>query len=135
MPVANGLREPSTFEFAPDGRIFVAQQTGQLRVIKDGQLLPTPFVSLPVERDGERGVDGIVFDPDFENNGFVYIYYTRHDEVTGASFDRLSRFTASAQDPDVADPASELVLLDGIPTHSPGYHNGGVLQFAGIAPK
>src|SRR5438128_1298573 len=58
-PVATGLGEPTAFDFAPDGRIFVAQQTGQLQVIKDGQLLPTPFLSLNVDALGERGLLGV----------------------------------------------------------------------------
>jgi glucose/arabinose dehydrogenase len=112
---------------APDGRIFVSEKPYDVRVVKNGQLLPTPFVSLSVERNGERGVDGITLDPNFATNGFVYVYYT-HSTLAG-SFDRLSRFTASTANPDVADPASERVLIDGIPTQTPGYHNGGLLQF------
>jgi glucose/arabinose dehydrogenase len=111
----------------PDGRLFVAEKPYGVRIMKNGALLPTPFVSLSVERDGERGVEGITFDPNFSSNGFLYVYYT-HKDATG-SFDRLSRFTASTTNPDVADPTSERVLIDGIPTATPGYHNGGVLQF------
>ena len=63
--VAGGLTNPTAMEFAPDGRLFVCLQGGQLRVIKDGVLLPAPFVSLTVNSDGERGLLGIAFDPDF----------------------------------------------------------------------
>jgi glucose/arabinose dehydrogenase len=125
--VAGGLYEPTAMVVAPDGRIFVTEKPYDVRVVENGQLLPTPFVSLSVERGGERGVDGIVLDPNFATNGFVYLYYT-HLTASG-SFDRLSRFTASATNPDVADPSSELVLLDDIPTAVPGFHNGGVMQF------
>ncbi len=125
--VAGGLYEPTSMVVAPDGRIFVAEKPYDVRVVKNGQLLPTPFVSLSVERNGERGVDGITLDPNFATNGFVYVYYT-HSTSSG-SFDRLSRFTASTTNPDVADPNSERVLIDGIPTTTPGYHNGGLLQF------
>ena len=62
--------------FAPDGRLFVCEQGGKLRVIKDGSLLPTPFVTLTVDSAGERGLLGVAFDPAFATNGFVYVYYT-----------------------------------------------------------
>jgi len=125
--VAGGLYEPTSMAVAPDGRIFVNEKPYDVRIVKNGQLLPTPFVSLSVERAGERGVDGIVLDPNFASDGFVYVYYTHL--TSSGSFDRLSRFTASASNPDVADPASERVLIDGIPTAAPGFHNGGVMQF------
>src|SRR4051812_16710840 len=125
--VAGGLYEPTAMTVAPDGRIFVTEKPFGVRVIDHGNLLSTPFLTLPVERSGERGVDGITLDPDFEHNGFVYVYYTRLEN--GNAFDRLSRFTVSAADPNVADPTSERVLIDGIPTVAPGYHNGGILQF------
>ncbi|WP_254510129.1 PQQ-dependent sugar dehydrogenase [Anatilimnocola floriformis] len=125
--VAGGLYEPTSITVAPDGRIFVTEKPYGVRVIENGQLLPTPFVSLDVERAGERGVEGLVFDPNFAQNRYLYVYYT-HETATG-SFDRLSRFTASASNPNVAEANSEFVLIDGIPTSEPGFHNGGVLQF------
>src|SRR3954468_8403507 len=67
---------PTAMAFAPDGRLFVCLQTGQLRVIKNGVLLATPFVSLSVNSSGERGLLGIAFDPNFAANQFVYLYYT-----------------------------------------------------------
>src|SRR5947209_5819873 len=103
--VAGGLYEPTAMDVAPNGRIFVNEKPFGVRIVENGQLLPTPFLTLPVERSGERGVDGIVLDPDFEHNGYVYVYYTR---LQGTSaFDRLSRFTVSATDPNVADSSSE----------------------------
>ena len=61
--VANGISNPTVMAFAPDGRIFVAQQSGQLRIIKNGTLLQQPFISLSVSSSGERGLLGIAFDP------------------------------------------------------------------------
>src|SRR5689334_15197337 len=61
--VASGLNAPTRFEFAPDGRIFITQQGGQVRVVKNGQLLSTPFLSLNVDSSGERGLLGLAFDP------------------------------------------------------------------------
>ena len=48
--VASGLANPTAMQFAPDGRLFVCEQGGRLRVIKNGVLLPTPFVTLSVNR-------------------------------------------------------------------------------------
>src|SRR5262245_23784425 len=57
--VASGLTNATAMEFSPDGRLFVAQQTGDLRVIDNGTLLTTPFVHLNVDSSGERGLLGI----------------------------------------------------------------------------
>jgi len=96
--IAGGLSSPTAMDLAPDGRIFVCLQGGQLRVIKNGVLLATPFVSLTVDSAVERGLLGLAFDPNFSSNNFVYVYYT----VPGSlAQNRVSRFTASA---DVATP-------------------------------
>src|SRR6187549_1672160 len=66
--VVTGLASPTAMEIAPDGRIFVAQQTGALRVIKNGALLPTPFLTVTTTSAGERGLLGVAFDPNFVSN-------------------------------------------------------------------
>src|SRR5438876_8944344 len=66
--VAGGLHLPTAMALAPDGRIFVSEQGGTLRVIKRGVLLSTPFVTLTVDSSGERGLLGIAFDPHFAQN-------------------------------------------------------------------
>ncbi len=121
--VTGGLSDPTAMAFAPDGRLFVAQQGGQLRVIKNGSLLATPFLTVTVSSAGERGLLGVAFDPDFAANGFVYIYYTA---TTPAIHNRVSRFTASG---DTAAPGSETVLLDLNNLSSATNHNGGALHF------
>ena len=120
-----GFGSPTAMAFAPDGRLFVAEQGGSLRVIKGGSLLTTPFLTVPVVFSGEKGLLGVAFDPNFSANDYVYIYYT--DSLTGQN--RISRFTADAPDSDVADPLSELVILDNIPAGSSCCHNGGALHF------
>src|SRR6185436_1117956 len=60
-----GLSSPTAMEFAPDGRLFVCLQGGQLRVIKNNTLLPTPFLTVTTNSSGERGLLGIAFDPNF----------------------------------------------------------------------
>lgn len=72
---ASGLSNPTAMAFAPDGRLFVCQQGGQLRVVKNGALLATPFVSLTVSSAGERGLLGVAFDPNFATNQFVYVLH------------------------------------------------------------
>ena len=74
--VATGLASPTAMTIAPDGRIFVAQQGGALRVVKNGALLTQPFLTVSVNASGERGLLGVAFDPNFASNNFVYVYYT-----------------------------------------------------------
>jgi glucose/arabinose dehydrogenase/PKD repeat protein len=121
-----GLFIPTAMEFAPDGRLFVAQKTGSLRVIKNGQLLPTPFLTVSVDDFGERGLLGIAFDPNFASNRYVYIFYSH----SVGPKNRVSRFTASTTNPDVAEAGSELVILDNIPVvASSCCHNAGAVHF------
>jgi glucose/arabinose dehydrogenase len=112
--------------FAPDGRLFVAEKGGALVVVDHGKLVPTPFLTVPVNTRSERGLDGVVLDPHFAQNGYVYVYYTR--QQGRQVFNRLSRFTADPANPDAALPGSETVILDGIPSPT-GSHNGGSMHF------
>lgn len=121
--VVNGLVNPTAMEFAPDGRLFVCEQGGALRVIKNGTLLSSPFLSITVNSSGERGLLGVAFDPDFAINHFVYIYYT---VATLPIHNRISRFTASG---DVAVPGSEDVILELDNLSSATNHNGGAIHF------
>ena len=121
--VASGLSSPTAMQFAPDGRLFVAEQGGRLRVIKDGVLLPTPFLTVTVSSVGERGLLGVAFDPQFATNHFVYVYYTA---TTPAIHNRISRFTANG---DVAVAGSEKILLELNNLSSATNHNGGALAF------
>src|SRR5436190_13988078 len=66
--VASGISSPTAMAFAPDGRLFVCQQGGALRVIKNGTLLSTPFLTVTTDSAGERGLLGVTFDPNFANN-------------------------------------------------------------------
>jgi glucose/arabinose dehydrogenase len=121
--ITAGLPSATAMEIAPDGRIFVCQQTGQLRVIKNGSLLATPFLTLTVDSAGERGLLGVAFDPNFAANNFVYVYYT----VPGTTaHNRISRFTANG---DVAVGGSEFILADLDNLSSATNHNGGAIHF------
>jgi glucose/arabinose dehydrogenase len=72
--IASGLASPTAMQLAPDGRLFVCEQGGRLRVIKDGALLATPFLTVTVNASGERGLLGVAFDPAFAVNQLVYVY-------------------------------------------------------------
>jgi len=119
--VVGGLENPTDFAFAPDGRIFVAQRflesaptTGTVRVIKNGALLPAPFITLTVNSRGERGIVGLALDPNFAANNYVYIYYTLELnplDPDGRKASQLIRVTANG---DVAQPGSEVVLLGSV---------------------
>jgi glucose/arabinose dehydrogenase len=110
--------------FAPDGRLFVCLQSGQVRVInKDGVLLANPFVTLSVDSTGERGLLGLAFDPNFASNHYVYLYYT----VPGSpAHNRISRFRANGN---VAAANSEFVLVNLDNLSSLTNHNGGAIHF------
>jgi glucose/arabinose dehydrogenase len=120
--LAGGLSNPTAMAFAPDGRLFVCQQGGQLRVVKNGALLATPFLTLTVDSNGERGLLGVAFDPGFAANQFVYVYYTA---TTPSIHNRVSRFTANG---DVAL-AGETVILDLNNLSGATNHNGGAIHF------
>ena len=118
-----GLSSATAFAQAADGRIFVAQQGGAIRVIKNGALLATPFATVTVDSSGERGLIGIALHPNFATNGFVYIYSTR---TAGGAHNRISRFTAAG---DVALGGSEAALVDLPNLSSATNHNGGGMHF------
>jgi glucose/arabinose dehydrogenase len=116
------LTEATAMSFAPDGRIFVCQRDGTVRIIKNGTLLSTLFLKLTTDQNGERGISGICFDPNFNTNHYLYIYYTA---TTPTIHNRLSRFTTNG---DVVLSGSEFTLLDAEPV-TDIYHNGGGMGF------
>lgn len=134
-PVANlNLADVVAIRHPADGtaRLFLVQQPGIIRVYEQNtaQLLVTPFLNITALVDdtgNEQGLLGLAFHPNYENNGFFYVNYT--SDPPGAGLDRttIARFTRSAGDPNVADPASILVMLEIAQDFS--NHNGGDLHF------
>jgi glucose/arabinose dehydrogenase len=120
--LAQGLPKPYQLAFAPDGRLFISLQAGKIRIVKNGVLLPTPFLSLNVDARGDRGLIGMAFDPNFETNHWVYVFYTA---PTPVPHNRVSRFRAVG---DVADRASEDVLIETEGLEAL-LHQGGSLDF------
>src|SRR4051794_17318692 len=133
---SQGYVAPTSMEFAPDGRLFVTEQGGRLRVHLPANTSPltTPFVTLPTSANGERGLLSVTLDPNFMTDGFVYVYYTAN---TPAIHNRVSRFTAVDADPDpnvyrpgnTAVAGSELVLMDLDNLSTATNHNGGAMHF------
>jgi glucose/arabinose dehydrogenase len=119
--VVSGLTSPTAMAFAPDGRLFICQQGGQVRIYKNGSLLATPFLTVSTTASGERGLLGIAFHPSFATNGFVYVYYTA---TTPAVHNRISRFTANG---DVG--GSEVVIMELENLSGATNHNGGAMHF------
>ena len=118
-----GLTDATAFTQAPDGRFFVAEQGGRLRIVKNGQLLATPFVQLLVDSSGERGLIGVTLHPNFAANQLVYVHHTT---TQGGTHNRVSRFTASG---DAAISATETPIVDLPGLSSATNHNGGALRF------
>jgi glucose/arabinose dehydrogenase len=122
--IATGLARPTAMAVASDGRIFVCEQGGTLRVIKGGVLLPAPFVTLTVSAIGERGLLGVAPHPNFPATPYLYVYYTA---TAPAVHNRVSRFTASG---DVAVAGSETVVLElNNLSGAAAIHNGGAIHF------
>jgi glucose/arabinose dehydrogenase len=105
--------------------MFVALQSGLIRIISDGQLLPTPFLDIRprVSSGGERGLLGLAFHPNYENNGYFFVNYTAQDGST-----RVERYSVSLEDPNDADELSASLVL-AVPQPFSN-HNGGMLVFA-----
>jgi glucose/arabinose dehydrogenase len=129
-PWLAGFSSPVDIAVAPDGsgRVYVVQQGGTIRIVENGATLPTPFLALgapPVLAGGERGLLSLAFHPNYAQNGYFYIYYTASSPAGAVT---VARYSRSAADPRVANPASGVILLSiAHGTHS--NHNGGKLLF------
>ena len=125
--VVGGLASPTAMEFAPDGRLFVAEQRGTLRVVKAGGNLATFLdISGRVDSAGERGLLGVAFDPGFSNNHYVYLYYTQRATGTTPAHNRVIRVTARG---DRGVTGSEKLILRLNNLSSATNHNGGAIHF------
>ncbi len=127
--VAGGLGVVTSFDVLPDGRVLVAAQNGVLNVVKNGAVLPTPFLQLTVDSNGERGLIGVVHDPNFQTNHFIYVYHTVPAANGAAAFNEISRFTEDPNNPDIAEAGSEVDILKLNDLSSATNHNGGSMHF------
>lgn len=116
---AEGLDFPTNMAFAPDGRLFFTEKnTGRIRIIEDGRLLPRPFAQVPVVNQAEAGLLGIALDPDFDSEPWVYLYYSSSD--TGRN--ELVRIRADGNVGTSTEPIIQAVEIT-------SYHNGGDIVF------
>jgi glucose/arabinose dehydrogenase len=108
-----------------DGRIFVVEQGGRIRVVKNGVLQTTPFldISTRVLSGGERGLLSVAFHPQYATNHFFYVYFTTQ---TNGDI-RVERFTTTSN-PEVADPTTSKLIITA-PHSTYANHNGGLLTF------
>lgn len=122
---ATGFNDPVEIVHAGDSRLFVVQQSGQIRVLNsNGTVNATNFLNVQplISTGSERGLLGLAFHPQFATNGFFYINYTN---TAGNTV--IARYTRSIANQDVADPSSAQILLT--ITQPFSNHNGGCLRF------
>ena len=121
--LVSGLETPWAIDFAPDGRIFITERPGRVRIVKNGQLLDEPWTTIDVACGGESGLLGLALDPKFQNNGLVYLSYTYVDQE-GRSTNRLVRM----RDNQSSDKGTlDRILVDGV--RGASNHDGGRLRF------
>src|SRR5215203_4465940 len=124
------LSSPTALAFTPDGRLLITTQAGALRIYQGGALLATPALTFPAssicgDPGTERGLLGVAVDPEFMPTGYIYLFYT-FEKPGGACVNRVSRFVLPAGN--VINPATELVLVDNMPSPA-GNHNAGDVHF------
>jgi glucose/arabinose dehydrogenase len=145
-PYVSGLLSPRTHTWTPDGRMLIVERGSansndanfaSIRVVKNGTLLSQRAYTRYVCGDGERGFLGLAVDPNFEQNGFLYMYYSaygpddtlcKYNTFANGQPGPRNRISRISMTGDVIDPNSELVLIDTIASDT-GIHNAGDLVF------
>jgi glucose/arabinose dehydrogenase len=124
--VVSGLTDPTDMEFAPDGRLFVAEQAGRVRIVKpDGTLAKFLNISTKVDSSGERGLQALTFDPGFSTNRYVYLHYTKKATSTTPAHNRIVRVTANGNK--IVSGSEKLIFRLGNQTSD--HHMGGAIDF------
>lgn len=131
QPVVAGLTSPVHLAApAGDERLFIVEQPGRIRVVKNGQLLATPFLDITsrVKSGGEQGLLSMAFDPQYTTNGHFYVYYTSqpNGDIVVERFRNGPR-VSGLPDPDVASTTPTAVIT--IPHPGASNHNGGLVAF------
>lgn len=127
VTIAENLTIPWSIDFTPDGRIFFTERIGNVRIIENDQLLDEPALTVQVGVKREGGLLGIALDPNFEENHYVYLYYTYKtsflpNNFLGEIFNKVVRYTESNN-----KLSNEEVLVDKIPGSIT--HDGGRIRF------
>ena len=123
---ASGFNSPVSMAHAGDERLFIVERPGTISILDgEGNTLSEPFLAIQgrILSGGERGLLGLAFHPQYAQNGQFYVNYTR----TGDGATVISRFNVTSEDPNVADPDSELIILTIAQPFS--NHNGGGITF------
>ena len=124
--VTDQLTKPVDLAFSPDGRLFVAEQDGRVRIVQpNGTLLTFLDIRNKVDATGERGLSAISFDPEFATTGYVFLDYTRKATSSVPVHNRIVRVTANG---DAAIPGSERLIFR-LPKQDDTHHIGGALTF------
>ncbi len=133
----SGFNTPVEIAHANDfsGRLFVVEQAGRVRIVRNGALVATPFLDIssgaggPVRAGGESGLLGLAFHPGFATNGHFFVFYTRNlaGDPNGSEL-VVARYTRSAASPDTTDPATARIVIV-VPHPQQGNHNGGKIAF------
>ena len=124
--IAGVIDFPVAMAFTPDGRLFITEKGGNLRLIVNDELQNAPVITLPTDTLGERGLLGIAIDPDFESNHYIWLYHTAPGQgEDGLPENRVVRFTE--RDGVGFDP--EIALVVPIQGENSGRHNGGNIHF------
>jgi glucose/arabinose dehydrogenase len=127
--LGTGYNRPAEIINRGDNKLYIVEQPGRIRILlTDGTQLPTPFLTITdrVDSNGnEKGLLGLAFPPDYNETGYFFVNYTH--TTGGTTFTRVSRFSVSATNPDLADANSEEVVLQFVQDFS--NHNGGQLEF------
>jgi glucose/arabinose dehydrogenase len=121
--IVRGLDTPWAIDFASDGRTFVSERTGRIRVIEHGQLQTDPWMTLEVAARGEAGLMGLAVDPHFSQNRFVYVAYS----YRAGAFTVRNRLARLREDPTTGKGTVDKILLDDLAGGS--NHDGGRVKF------
>jgi glucose/arabinose dehydrogenase len=122
--ILRGLEAPWAIDFAPDGRIFLSERPGRIRIARDGQLQTAPWMTLEVADVSEAGLLGLALDPQFAQTRFVYVAYT-YRATSGRLVNRLVRLR---DDPATGRGTLDRVLMDEV-AGAPN-HDGGRVRFS-----
>ena len=119
--IAKELKSPWALAIAADGRIFVTEREGIVRVIRDGEVQASAYLDMEVAPEGEAGLLGLALDPDFQSNGYLYVYYT-YKNPSGVLRNRVVRWEDAGE-----KGQNPTVILDDMPGGR--IHNGGRIKF------
>ena len=122
---ADGFSSPLALKNAGDERLFVVEQGGVIKIVDlNGVVNTTPFLDIQsiVNAGGERGLLGLAFHPEYQNNGYFFVHYSNSSGDT-----QISEFSVSTSNPGIANPNSEVMLLTVSQPFS--NHNGGTIAF------